>query len=107
MEVDGEEIHIKKIKFEYDTLQYVKSDNIENLFSDLAHKNKISKKQIEAFEQSTKGTDLQKYRCSINHNYYYPRKYKDIDVETINFLKSENEILTQKIDYLFTKKMKN
>lgn len=103
-EVNKEDVNITKVKFEYDTLKYVKSDNIVSLISDLALKNQISKKNVKEFEQSTKGTDLQKYRYNINHNYYYPRKYKDVDVETINFLKSENEILTQNIDYLFTKK---
>lgn len=103
-EVEKEDVIITKIQFEYDTLQYVKSDNIVSLISNLAQRNEVSKNDIVGFEKSTKGTDLLKYRSNINHNYYYPRKYKDANVQTINFLKSENEILTQNIDYLFTKK---
>lgn len=103
-EVDKEDVNVTKVKFEYDTLQYVKSDNVVRLISNLAQWNEITKNDIVDFEKSTKGTDLQKYRSNINNNYYYPRKFKNITVETINFLKSENETLTQNIDYLFTKK---
>ena len=102
-EVKDAKIDITKVKFDYDTLQYIKSDNIVNLISNIASKNQFSKKEIVEFENSTKGTDLQKYRNSINHNYYYPRKFKNIEIQTINFVKSENEILTQNIDYLFTR----
>ncbi|OCK52184.1 hypothetical protein BA768_13745 [Chryseobacterium sp. CBo1] len=103
-EAEREDVNITKVQFEYDTLQYVKSDNIVSLISILAQRNEVSKNDIVGFEKSTKGTDLLKYKSNINHNYYYPRKYKDVNVQTINFLKSENEILTQNIDYLFTKK---
>lgn len=102
-EVEKEDVNVTKVRFEYDTLQYVKSDNIVSLISNLAQRNDISKNDVLSFEKSTNGTDLQKYRYNLNHNQYYPRKFKNVDVLTINFLKSENEILTQNIDYLFTK----
>lgn len=102
-EVEDKKIDITKVHFEYDTLQYVKSDNIVNLISNLSSKRTITKKDILEFEKSTSGTDLQKYRNNINHNGYFPQKFKNIEVQTINFLKSENEILTQNIDYLYTK----
>lgn len=102
-EIEDKKIDITKIHFEYDSLQYVNDDNITNLISRLATKKTFTKNDILEFEKSTNGTDLQKYRNNINHNSFYPKKLKNIEVQTINFLKSENEILTQNIDYLFTK----
>ncbi|WP_234110389.1 hypothetical protein [Chryseobacterium sp. R2A-55] len=101
-EVEDQKIDITKVKFEYDSLQYIKSDNIVNLISRLTHKKQISKKEIIEFEQSTKGTDIQQYRTNTNHNGYYPRKFAKINIETMDFVKSENEFLTQDIEYLFT-----
>lgn len=102
-EVENDKIDITNLNFKYDTLQYVKSDNIIKLISNLSLNNQISKKEIVAFEKLTKGTDLQKYRNDIKHNDYYPKKFKNTEVQTIHFIKSEDEILTQNIDYLFTK----
>jgi len=102
-EVEDQKIEITKVKFEYDSLQYIKSDNIVNLISKLIEKKQILKKEVIEFEQSTMGTDIQQYRTNINHNGYYPTKYAKIDIETMDFVKSENEFLTQDIEYLFSK----
>ncbi|PKF74547.1 hypothetical protein [Chryseobacterium sp. PMSZPI] len=103
-EVNDNNIDITKVNYTHDTIQYIKSDSIVQLLSFLSDKNAISKKEIINFEKKTKGTDLQKRRNSINHNSYFPKKFNKIEVETINYLKSENEYITQNIDYLFVKK---
>lgn len=102
-EVENNNIDITKVNYKYDTIQYIKSDEILQLLSDLSTKKIISKNEILAFENATIGIDIQKYRNNINHNGYYPRKFEKIDIETLDFVKSENEFLTQDIEYLFTK----
>lgn len=103
-ETNHNTIDITKVNYRYDTLQYVKSDNIIQLISNISNKSIVSKKQIIEFEKATQGLDIQQYRNNINHNGYYPRKFKNTDIETIDFVKSENEYITQDIEYLFTKK---
>ncbi|WP_177225334.1 hypothetical protein [Chryseobacterium formosense] len=102
-EVENNKIDITKVNYKYDTIQYIKSDEILQLIANLSKKNKITKDKILDFEKITKGIDIQKYRNSINHNGYYPRKFAKIDIETIAFVKSENEYVTQDIEYLITK----
>ncbi|SMP23940.1 hypothetical protein [Chryseobacterium profundimaris] len=102
IEVDNKNIDITKVHYIYDTLQYVKSDSITKLISNLYERKKILKKDVTTFEESTKGTDILFYRNNINHNGYYPAKYKNININTINYIKRENEFLTQNIEYLFT-----
>jgi hypothetical protein len=104
LEVNDNNIEITKVKYKYDTIQYIKSDNILRLISSLNDKKNLSKNEISEFEKTSNGLDIQQYRNSINHNGYYPKKYEKIDIETINFIKSENEYITQDIEYLFTRK---
>ncbi|SHG51368.1 hypothetical protein [Chryseobacterium vrystaatense] len=103
-ETDHNNIDITKVHYKYDTVQYVKSDNIIQLISTLSDKSLISKKEVMEFEKVSNGIDIQQYRENINHNSYYPQKFKKTDIETIDFIKSENEYITQDIEYLFTKK---
>lgn len=103
IEVENQKIDITKVKFEYDSLQYIKSDNIVNLISKLTQKEQLSKKEVIEFEKATNGTDIKQYRTNINHNGYYPKKFEKLNIETIDFIKSENEYLTQDTEYLFTK----
>lgn len=102
-EVEDDKINITKVNYKYDTIQYIKSDEILQLLTNLSRKNIISKSEIMSFEDITKGIDIQKYRDNINHNGYYPRKFEKVDIETIDYVKSENEFLTQDVEYLFTK----
>lgn len=102
-EVENDKIDITKVNYKYDTIQYIKSDEISQLLSNLSTKNIISKNEILAFEKITKGIDIQKYRNNLKHNGYYPRKFEKVDIETIDYVKSEDEFLTQDIEYLFTK----
>lgn len=102
-EVENDKIDITKVNYKYDTIQYIKSDEIINLISNLSNEERISKNEILEFEKITKGIDIQKYRNSLKHNGYYPRKFEKVDIETIDYVKSENEFLTQDIEYLFTK----
>ncbi|MCD9617239.1 ribosome maturation protein SBDS [Chryseobacterium gleum] len=102
-ETDHHNIDITKVSYQYDTLQYINSDSIIRLISDISNKNNISKKEIIEFEKTTLGLDIQNNRTTINHNGYYPRKFEKVEVETIDFIKSENEYITQDIEYLFTK----
>lgn len=103
-ETDHHNIDITKVNYRYDTLQYIKYDSITRLITDISNRNMVSKKEIIDFEKATLGSDIQNYRTSINHNGYYPRKFEKTDIETIDFVKSENEYITQDIEYLFTKK---
>lgn len=101
-EVENNKIDITKVNYKYDTIQYIKSDEILQLITNLSKNNKITKDEILDFEKNTKGIDIQKYRNSISHNGYYPRKFEKIKIETLDFVKSENEYITQDIEYLFT-----
>jgi hypothetical protein len=101
-EVEKNKIDITKVNYKYDTIQYIKSDEILQLITNLSKKNKITKDEILDFEKITKGIDIQKYRNNISHNGYYPRKFEKIEIETLDFVKSENEYITQDIEYLFT-----
>jgi len=106
-EVLNNKIDISKVEYKYDTLQYIKSDNIIGLISNLSTKSEISKNEVIDFEGKTEGVDIKIYRKDINHNSYYPRKFKKVDIETIEFVKSENEYLTQDIEYLIKKENQN
>jgi len=103
LEINDDNIDITKVNYKYDSIQYIKSDSIINLIS-LLYKNNISRKEVTKFEKTSKGSDIRQYRNNINHNGYYPKKFNMIDIETMSFVKSNNEFITQDIEYLFTKK---